>query len=116
MFKHKNYETDKEDATIEAIYCLSLITTMIKKITKDIKKVMSTWEFWIVLQWIMSIHIFLEIEHDLMRSFFKSVLDNDLKKSLEIIDLVKEYVFFKCQTAGGNLQIALNIHFVAAGY
>ena len=45
MFKHKHYEIDKEDATTEAIYCLSLITAMIKKIIEDIKKVMSTWEF-----------------------------------------------------------------------
>ena len=45
MFKHKHYETDKEDATTEAIYCLSLITAMIKKKIEDIKKVMSTWEF-----------------------------------------------------------------------
>ena len=112
MFKHKHYETDKQHATIEAIYFLSLIIAMIKKIIEDIKKVMSTWEFWIVLQWIMSTHIFLEIEHDFLRSFLKYVIDNDLRKSLEIIDLVKEYVFFKCQTAGGNLQITLSIHYV----
>ena len=55
-------------------------------------------------------------EHDLQRSFFSYVLDNDLGKSLEIIDLVKKSVFFKCQIAGGNIQIALSIHFVAAGY
>ena len=55
-------------------------------------------------------------EHDLQRSFFSYVLDNDLGKSLEIIDLVKESVFLKCQTTGGNLQIALRIHSVVAGY
>ena len=35
MFKHQHYETSREDIVVEAIYCLILIISMMKKITDE---------------------------------------------------------------------------------